>query len=451
MTLERIQVHANGRFLATESGQPFFWLGDTAWELFHRLNRAEAEKYLDTRRQQGFNVIQAVALAECDGLRTPNANGHIPLAGDDPARPNEFYFRFVDEVIRLAAEKGLYVGLLPTWGDKVVGSLWGAGPVVFTPENALSYGKYLGQRYQNDTNVIWILGGDRPAEGFENIWQAMADGITVGLGRKPLFSYHPTGGGSSSNSLHEANWLGMNMLQSGHVMVDTPNWEMITRDYQRTPLKPVLDGEPNYEDHPIDPYLRRWQPSYGRFRAYDVRKQAYRSVFAGACGHTYGNHSVWQFWALPREPINFPMPAWDEAIFAEGAGQLIHLKNLILSRSYFNRVPAQEMLPAEIPPPAVGDLDADRVNPHRAVHPRATRAGDGSYAFVYIPQANQTVQVDLRLLAGPAHAAWYDPRSGQSTPIGVVANTRIEAFTTPLGGPDWVLILDSAGETPGDG
>jgi hypothetical protein len=89
----------------TEHGEPFFWLGDTAWELFHRLSLPEAEHYLDVRRQQGFNLIQAVALAELDGLHTPNANGHIPLAGDDPTRPNEFYFRHVDAIIRMAAEK----------------------------------------------------------------------------------------------------------------------------------------------------------------------------------------------------------------------------------------------------------------------------------------------------------------------------------------------------------
>ena len=105
MPLPRIRVSANRRFLMTEHGEPFFWLGDTAWELFHRLSLPEAEHYLDVRRQQGFNLIQAVALAELDGLHTPNANGHIPLAGDDPTRPNEFYFRHVDAIIRMAAEK----------------------------------------------------------------------------------------------------------------------------------------------------------------------------------------------------------------------------------------------------------------------------------------------------------------------------------------------------------
>lgn len=106
MALQRVSVHSSGRFLQTEDGAPFFWLGDTAWELFHRLTLAETEHYFDVRSRQGFNVIQAVILAEIDGLRTPNANGHVPLLGEDPERPNEFYFRHVDEVIRLPRRRG---------------------------------------------------------------------------------------------------------------------------------------------------------------------------------------------------------------------------------------------------------------------------------------------------------------------------------------------------------
>ncbi|MEJ2238994.1 MAG: DUF4038 domain-containing protein, partial [Gemmatimonadales bacterium] len=71
--LPRLQVSDNGRYLVTEAGNPFFYLGDTAWELFHRLNREEADLYLEQRAAQGFTVIQAVVLAEFDGLTQPNA------------------------------------------------------------------------------------------------------------------------------------------------------------------------------------------------------------------------------------------------------------------------------------------------------------------------------------------------------------------------------------------
>jgi len=441
MSLPRIRVSDNRRFLVTESGEPFFWLGDTAWQLFHRSSLEEAEHYLEVRREQGFNVIQAVALAEMDGLRTPNANGHVPLCGDDPTRPNEFYFRHVDAIIRLAADKGIYIGLLPTWGDKVHAGLWGTGPVVFNIENARVYGKLLGERYKNDSNILWILGGDRPAGGYEALWAAMAEGISEGLGFKPFFTYHPTGGSSSSAVLHQAEWLDMNMMQSGHCLVDTPNWEMIRSDYERTPVKPTLDGEPNYEHHPIDPYLRTWKPQYGRYNDYDVRKQAYRAVFAGACGHTYGSHSVWQMWSPKYAPVTFPSPAWDEAIYSPGAQQMIHLKNLMLSRPYLTRIPGADLLPNVTPPPPPANND-DRINPLRAAHPVATRDSNGAYGLVYFPLAGHSLQIDLRLLKGPVKAQWYDPRCGSFHPAGEHPQ-EMAVFTSPLGGPDWVLVLDA--------
>ncbi len=208
MSLEPITVSSNRHFLVTESGQPFFWLADTAWELFHHLNHAEAELYLETRRRQGFNVILAVILSEIDA-RSPNANGHIPLLGDDPTRPNEYYFRYVDELIRLAASKGLYIGLLPTWGDKVdQNAAFGAGPAIFTLDNSRSYGRWLGERYRHDSNILWVLGGDRSPAGCEAIWAAMAEGICEGMGRRPFFTYHSNT--SSSEWLHDADWLDMN-------------------------------------------------------------------------------------------------------------------------------------------------------------------------------------------------------------------------------------------------
>lgn len=134
----KLEVHENKRFLRHADGTSFFYLGDTAWELFHRLNEEEAERYLENRRQKGFTVIQAVILAEEDGLNTPNRNNDKPLLDNDPQKPNEAYFAYVDKIIRMAEKKGMYIGLLPTWGDKV-DKLWGKGPVVFNTENASFY------------------------------------------------------------------------------------------------------------------------------------------------------------------------------------------------------------------------------------------------------------------------------------------------------------------------
>ena len=103
----------NRHFLVTSSGQPFFWLGDTAWELFHRLGREDAERYLRNRAAKGFTVVQAVVLAEYAGLSDPNPYGQLPLI-NDPTKPNEEYFKHVDWIVGKANSLGLYIGMLPT-------------------------------------------------------------------------------------------------------------------------------------------------------------------------------------------------------------------------------------------------------------------------------------------------------------------------------------------------
>ncbi len=67
---QSLKISENGRYIEKEDGTPFLWIGDTGWELFHKLNREEAAEYLTIRAKQGFTVIQAVVVAENDGLRT---------------------------------------------------------------------------------------------------------------------------------------------------------------------------------------------------------------------------------------------------------------------------------------------------------------------------------------------------------------------------------------------
>jgi hypothetical protein len=431
--LERIEVSADGRSLVTASGAPFFWLGDTAWELFHRCTLEEAALYLADRQRKGFTVIQAVALAEHDGLHTTNRYGQTPLADDDPTRPNEAYFQTIDRIIGLAAKKGLYVGLLPTWGDKVT-QAWGRGPAIFDATNAAVYGCWLGERYREQTNLLWVLGGDRPAvtpdADYRPIWRALAEGIRQGTAGRGLMTYHPQGGRSSSEWLHAEPWLDVNMMQSGHGRGrDVPVWEWVARDRGLTPTKPVLDGEPCYEDHPVSPWPR-WDPANGYFRDYDVRKQVYRSVLAGACGVTYGHHSIWQFYTADRKPITYPDRTWLEALDRPASRQMGYLRRLLLSRPYLSRVPDQDLLAST---PGEGEK-----------HVRAARDADGSYAFIYLPLP-LPVTVNLEQLAGQRLIAWwFDPCSGRPALIGEMPRGG-QVTVSPAGDrPDWVLVLDDA-------
>ena len=429
--LERIKVSPNGHFLQYQNGKPFFWLGDTGWEMFTRLKKEEITRYLNNRQEKGFNVIQSVLLDDDSIPIGANQYGNKPLINNDPTKPNEAYFKLADWAIQQAAKRQLYIALLPTWGGNV-SKFWATGKPIFNIKNAYHYGMFLGKRYRDYTNVIWIVGGDRPAKNdtadWRPVWRSMVKGIRKGAG-KTLVTYHPSGESSSTDYWKDENTLDFNMIQSGHRIHDFPVWNWVRRDYNLTPAKPVLDGEPNYEDHPVN-----WKNNTGYFREYDVRKQLYRTVFSGACGVTYGHQAVWQFYSPREKPISFPDRYWTEAIDRPGAFQAGFLKTLILSRSPLTRVPDLGMIKS-----GQGE---------KGDYITAFRDSGGSYAMVYLP-VGKKIEVDAsELKAQTISAWWFDPKTGKSVDIGIMKNSSEPlAFTPPTTGKanDWVLVLDDAG------
>jgi hypothetical protein len=420
----KLVISENNRFLVFENETPFFYLGDTGWELFHRLNKEETENYLENRRAKGFTVIQAVALAELDGLNTPNAEGNKPLFENDPLRPNEAYFAHVDWVIRKAEEKGLFIGLLPTWGDKV-DKRWGVGPVIFNKENAYKYGQWIGTRYKDFPNIIWINGGDREGGGDNyTVWNAIGEGIKS-VDKNHLMTFHPWGETSSSDWFHNCSWLDFNMCQTGHGQRSYAIYKrLIVRDYSLTPVKPCFDGEPRYEDHPVG-----WNPDVlGWFNDADVRQALYWNLFSGAFGHTYGCHPIWQMKTPEREAVGLVRHNWYDVLDLPGAWDLIHARRLIESRPFLSRVPDQSLIvPAYFP-------ETDYVV--------ATR-GNG-YAFVYFPTGwPAEIRLD-KIGAESVTAYWYNPGNGESKLINTFPGKGTRSFTPPTNGRgnDWVLVLD---------
>lgn len=83
-SVPKLRVSSNGRFLQSEDGRPFFWLGDTAWLLFERLDREDALRYLENRQRKGFNLVQVMVIRSRDGrqqssifvVRSPHWRGH---------------------------------------------------------------------------------------------------------------------------------------------------------------------------------------------------------------------------------------------------------------------------------------------------------------------------------------------------------------------------------------
>ena len=419
-----LKISDNKRFIVHDDGTPFFYLADTGWEILYRLDQDEAETYLEDRAAKKFTVIQVMGLVE-HGFNMPNRYGHTALIDNDPLKPNEDYFAFMDWVIARANQLGLTIALLPTWGDKW-NKAWGQGPEVFNPENAREYGRWLGRRYV-DANLIWVLGGDRPIENenHKTIIRAMAKGVAEGDGGTHLRTFHPPGSHTSAEWMHDEPWLDFNMWQTGHDR-NRDTYNAIAHDYALVPTKPCLDGEPGYEDHPAS-----FNAANGYLDDYDVRKSAYGAVFAGACGHTYGCHDIWQFLNTDFAPaISAARTPWTKAINFPGASQVQHLRRLIESRPYLTRIPDQSLLASD--PGVASD------------HIQATRDADGRYAFVY-SASGKPFAVHVSNLAGETITIhWFDPRTGESRFAGHLPKQSVKDFTPPSSGHgnDWVLVLD---------
>ncbi len=452
--LPRLRVSDQGRFLVTEQGTPFFWLGDTAWHMFGKsvrtaaANQPAVSRYFATRAAQGFTVIQSVIVRSPEGGTLANAAGFEPFEDGDWTRPrlrpgpNDDYWDHVDWCLAEARRHGVYMAALPIW----LSAIEDEDPLVRDPSVAYRYGQFLGRRYRDEPHVIWVLGGDAYGKGRNvdtpsrlALVRAMAEGLADGVNdsdqfdgqadwQTTLMTFHPPGGNhSSAEWLHDERWLDFNMIQTT-TRFQFENWRTVARDYERQPPKPTLDAEVAYEDSLS---LRKTEPQDRRIRPWDVRRAAYWNLFAGGCGHTYG-HRSFIGWIRQGETYRYGAHIpWYESLETPGAKQMGYVRQLLESRPLLTRVPDQSLLAGDT-------LSGDE-------HLQATRDADGSYALVYTP-SGRSFRVRLDKLTGPRVAAsWFDPRSGETRAGEVMDNAGEREFTPPTCGEnnDWVLVLES--------
>jgi Protein of unknown function (DUF4038)/Putative collagen-binding domain of a collagenase len=425
--LQPLKISANRRYLATKDGKPFFWLGDTGWLLFKKCTKEEAIKYLDDRKQKGFNVIQVMLLHELD---ITDAYGDSALINKNVATPNLAakynYWNNVDFVIDEAAKRGIYMALVPVWGGNIK---------KLSVEAAKIYASFLAHRYKNKINIIWLNGGDIKGADALDKWNAIGNTLRA-IDKNHLITFHPRGRNSSSAWFHNEKWMDFNMFQSGHrsYAQDTSanetlhygedNWKYVNEDYKLKPIRPTFDGEPSYEAIPYG--LHKADEPY--WQDYEIRRYAYWSVFAGGAGFTYGHNSVMQFYTPGDSGISFfPKQKWQEGLLAPGAMQMQYLKKLLLSRSYFDRVPDQGLI----------NNQGEKYN-----YLLATKGKN--YALVYT-YTGRNIIVNLGRYAGKkVKCAWYNPRNGEYIATGNFDNRGTKTFDPPgeeKEGNDWVLVL----------
>jgi hypothetical protein len=440
-----LRISDNHRFLETSDGAPFFWLGDTGWLLFEKLDRADTLKYLDDPHRKGFNVIQVMVIPSVDAKNaygapalTTGAEAHPAVTpGNSIDVPGEYdYWDHIDWVLDQAADRGMYLGMVACWGSVV-------DKGVINQKNAAAYARFLAERFKNKANVIWILGGDTRGDKNTEVWRTMGR-ILKQFDPQHLITYHPFGRTQSSQWFHNDAWLDFNMFQSGHRRYDQDNspgakgednWRYVREDYARRSIKPVLDGEPSYENIPQGLH----DPNQPYWTANDVRRYAWWSVFAGAFGHTYGENSVMQMHKSGEKGAYGVRTTWQEGLNAPGSSQMQYVKKLMLSRPFFERVPDESLI--------AGD------NGTRHDYVIATRGK--SYAFVYT-WSGKPFRVQMQKISGDkVRAWWYDPRTGNAQQTGAFDNKGTRDFHPPgkpAPGNDWVLVLDDLSKqfgTPG--
>lgn len=457
----RLQVlPSNPHYISHEDGTPFFWMGDTGWEILHRLSRDEIDHYMSTRKSQGFNVIQTVIVSQAlRSMKPTNFYGDEIFISGDPSQPlttrgndpedQEAYdfWDHVDYAVTTAEYYGLYLALLPTWGEWVIARE--GKPIFNNTQQTYEYGQFLGNRYKNRPNVIWVLGGDRhPDErpsGVE-LWQAMAEGIADGINgmglnngkadyTTTLMTHH--GYASSSSWFHNDEWIDFHMYGSYHAdFYVSRAYEVALKDWNLPDPKPTINAEPNYEDHPLNYAIE----GNSFFRAADVRIMAYWSVFSGSAGFTYGAHAVWQCTDSTRPPLSsFTRRNWQESLKLEGADHVTRLRELMKSRPMKDLMPDQSLIIAG---------QGQGSNYICAIRGQ-------SHAFIYIP-TGADITIRMGILTGERIKAWwYDPRTGKTKLINEYANSGEKRFRVPGRsketswlrsgrGCDWVLVLEDA-------
>lgn len=448
----------NPHYLSHHDGTTFFWLADTGWEMLHRLNRNEMEIYLENRKSKGFNVVQTVIISEFIHIDKAtnfyndsifvNENPEKPAttSGNNPENSKEYdFWDHVDYAVKLADSKGLYLALLPTWGEWVTPRTDKA--LFNSKEQAYNYGWFVGNRYRISKNIIWILGGDRQPDERPNgmdLWRTMAEGIADGTNNikkmdtkadysTTLMTHHSFN--SSSKWFHNDDWIDFHTWGSYHAEVNnTRSYLVATGDWNLPNPKPTLNSEPCYEGHGINYAI----DDNGVFTSTDVRIAAYWSVFSGAAGFSYGAQAIWQFTDKTRKkhsPKTYQN--WQEGMDLPGATQVGHLKKLM------QMFPLTELQPD---PSLIVSGQGDCANYIPAIRGK-------SFAFIYIPSGAKP-EIKLGLISGEmVKASWFDPRTGITTPIGEFENKGIRSFDVPGmskelswlksgRGCDWVLVLE---------
>lgn len=427
-----LAVHPNKKYLVN-GDKPFFWLGDTAWTLFHRLSMKEARSYLINRKTKGYNVILSILLNHSEDPKQSNQRFDSGNLSETIGPENKEYWSHVKEIVSLAEDMGMYVALLPAWGRAVNAEM-------VSRTDVSEYTEFLRNSFIDRKNIIWLLGGDIRGDLHYELWNDFGMKLKSVMPRT-LIGYHPFGRTSSTYWFADCEWLDFHMFQSGHRRDDQKalmswdetaseepwfgedNWKYVLQDHQSLNLKPTIDGEPSYEQIPQGLH----DPSEPYWQARHVRRYAYWSVLSGAFGHTYGHNAIFQFHGKGFEGRFGVKQSWKEALHASGGSQMHHLKDLMMEIDFVHCTPMQHILLTK----ETGDE-------------RIAAFGNEKNIVIYTYKGS-TFSVTLPSDFTQVYQAyWIDPANGTRSYIDEFRLTESMPFTPPAkdcDSSDWILYL----------
>ena len=393
-----IRVSASRLHLIHADGEPFFWLGDTAWNGPLKSNEQDWAAYLSDRAQKGFNVIQFVATQWIGA--TGDAEGRQAFLGKDKIRIEPAFFQRMDQRVDMINNSGMIAAPVLAWA-----AAWNAESVHLNPGNVLSDEqltlliRYLVNRY-GAHQVVWILAGDGVYVGDEaERWRRI--GCAALNCTRHLATMHPAGKLWAAPEFRHEPWFNLNGYQSGH-WNDDDNARWINegppgKDWPTQPACPHINLEPCYEDHLAF--------SSGRvIDAHDVRRACYWSLLAGPpAGITYGAHGVWSWETKSAVPLNHPHAGlarpWHEAMHLPGSLCMSHLKKIFSSVEWWRLSPVPDLLSDQ----------PGRAFPARFISAACSETHDA--AVIYSPEGG-SVQINPNFLKNDASVQCFDPANG---------------------------------------
>src|SRR5579864_1139841 len=154
-----LRVADGGRYLVDRDGVPFLIAGESPQALMVNLSEKEAEMFFANRKSHGFNTVWINLLCRKGTGGRADGSTHDGLSpfktADDLAAPNEEYFARCDRMLRLAEKHELLVFLDPCETIDHLKIMRKNGP-----EKCREFGRYLGNRYKDFDNILWMHGND---------------------------------------------------------------------------------------------------------------------------------------------------------------------------------------------------------------------------------------------------------------------------------------------------